>query len=85
MIGDTYDVSRVVVKAVDQNGNRLPYCSEAMVLEPDGAVDVIGPRAVSLIGGDVAFWVRTNGQKGSGKVEIRTAHYGTHEVVFNVK
>ncbi len=85
VIGDTYDVSRVVVKAVDQNGNRLPYCSEAMVLEPDGAVDVIGPRAVSLIGGDVAFWVRTNGQKGSGKVEIRTAHYGTHEVVFNVK
>lgn len=85
VIGDTYDVSRVVVKAVDQNGNRLPYCSEAIVLEPDGAVDVIGPRAVSLIGGDVAFWVRTNGQRGSGKVVIRTAHYGTHEVVFNVK
>ncbi len=85
VIGDTYDVSRVVVKAVDQNGNRLPYCSEAIVLEPDGAVDVIGPRAVSLIGGDVAFWVRTNGQKGNGKVVIHTAHYGTHEVIFNVK
>lgn len=83
--GDTYDVSRVVVRAVDQNGNRLPYCSEALTLVPSGAVDLIGPATVSLIGGDVAFWVRTNGQKGKGKVSISTAHYGVYEVQFDVK
>lgn len=83
--GDTYDVSRVVVRAVDQNGNRLPYCSEALTLVPSGAVDLIGPDTVSLIGGDVAFWVRTNGKKGKGKVTICTAHYGVYEVQFDVK
>lgn len=83
--GDTYDVSRVVVCAVDQNGNRLPYCSEALTLVPSGAVDLIGPDTVSLIGGDVAFWVRTNGKKGKGKVAICTAHYGVYEVQFDVK
>lgn len=84
-IGDTYDVTRVVVKAVDQNGNRLPYCSEAMTLTASGSVDVIGPKTVSLIGGDIAFWVRTAGKKGKGTVTVKTAHYGSHKVLFNVQ
>lgn len=83
--GDTYDVSRVVIKAVDQNGNRLPYCSEALNIKASGAVEIIGPKTISLIGGDVAFWVRTNGKKGAGKVRIQSPHYGNYDVVFEVK
>lgn len=82
--GDTYDVTRVVLKAVDQNGNRLPFCSEPVTLTASGAVEIIGPRSVSLIGGDVAFWVRTCSREGVGKVTVTTPNMGEYSVEFQV-
>lgn len=83
--GDTYDVTRVVVLAKDQNGNHLPYCSEAMELAASGSVDIIGPKTVSLIGGGIAFWVRTNGKKGKGVVAVRSDRHDVQEITFHVK
>lgn len=69
---DTYDVARVQITAVDQNGNRLAFANNPITLSSRGAVEVIGPKQLALIGGDIAFWVKTKGQKGKGTVTIKS-------------
>ena len=68
--GDTYDVTRIELCAVDQNGNRLPFANNAVNIRVDGPAKVIGPSSFALIGGDRAFWVRTIGKKGDIKLTV---------------
>lgn len=82
---ETYDVSRVQITAVDQNGNRLAFANNAITLSVRGAVEVIGPKQISLIGGDIAFWVKTKGQTGKGVVTIKSPGFDDIRVDFVVE
>ncbi len=62
--GDTYDATRIQIIARDQNGNRVPFADSAVKVTVKGAASLIGPSEFPLIGGDRAFWIRTNGKKG---------------------
>lgn len=57
--GDTYDVARVGVMLVDQYGTKMPYAHNVISLKTDGPISVIGPTSLSLVGGDVSFYVRS--------------------------
>ena len=81
---DTYDVTRVVLKAVDENGNLLTYASDAFNLETEGDIEVIGPKCSSLIGGAIAFWVKTKGKSGYSAVVIKSEKYGDKRIEFEV-
>lgn len=74
---DVLDATRIVIKAVDQVGNTLPYINESVVVETEGDLEVIGPKHIQLIGGSSAVWVRTKvgAKKGVGKITI-TASVG---------
>lgn len=72
---DTYDVSRVVVKSISQTGNVLPYSNEVITLKTQGPIDIIGPKEFSLLGGQRAFWVKTKGESGIGKVIITSPRF----------
>lgn len=67
-----FDAVRVVVKAVDQVGNILPYLSEVIDVETEGEIEIIGPVSISLTGGCTGFWVRTrpDASKGLSKVTV---------------
>jgi beta-galactosidase len=69
--GETYDVTRVVYRVVDQVGNLTPYINEAIRLHIDGPGRIIGPDNPVLIGGCIAIWVRTTGRPGDQPGEIR--------------
>lgn len=56
---DTYDVSRVSVKFVDEFGTQLHYCERVISFKTYGPIEVIGPTTVPLIGGDVSVYVRS--------------------------
>lgn len=56
---DEFDTTRIQIKAVDQIGNVLPYINEIISIETSGDIEVIGPDKLSLIGGSIAFWIRT--------------------------
>jgi len=43
-----------------------------LFIETEGGVDLIGPKGISLLGGAVGFWVKSNGQSDIGKVKIKT-------------
>lgn len=58
---DGVDVTRVVLRLLDQYGNIHPYAQEALELRIEGPGEIIGPRLVPLVGGVAAFWVRSTG------------------------
>ena len=68
--GDTYDATRIQLVALDQNGNRVPFADSAVKVTVKGAAKIIGPDQFPLVGGDRAFWIRTNGEKGDITVTI---------------
>ena len=44
--GPTWDCAAVSLRAIDQNGNLLPYCGEAVQLSVEGPVKILGPAIV---------------------------------------
>ncbi|MBQ4313024.1 MAG: glycoside hydrolase family 2 protein [Clostridia bacterium] len=82
--GDTYDCTRIELTAVDQNGNRLYNCFDAVSVDCDGSIEIIGTKLFSLIGGATSFYVRSKGGKGAAKVRITTQSLGNYEVELKV-
>ena len=68
--GNSYDVGVVRIRAIDENGNLLPYSNEAIQLKVEGPLEIIGPDLISLRGGMTGFYVKTTGEKGEAKVKI---------------
>ncbi len=81
---ETYDVTRVELTALDDNGNRLAFANNAVKVEIEGPAKIIGPDCFALIGGDRAFWVRTTGGKGDVKITVTAENLGTQEIGIKV-
>jgi beta-galactosidase len=75
----------VVLKAVDEHGNLLPYASDAVNLELEGDIEIIGPKYISLIGGAIAFWVKTKGKSCNAAVTVKSEKYGDQKLEFKVQ
>lgn len=73
---DTYDATRIEIIAKDQNGNRVPFADSSVKVTVKGAAEIIGPSEFPLVGGDRAFWIRTNGQKGDITVTVDAKSIG---------
>ena len=70
IVDKTYDVTRLVVKMVDQNNILVPYGVASCNISVSGGIDLIGPSNLPLLGGAVGFWVKTNQTSNVGKVQI---------------
>ena len=79
----TYDVTRVELRALDQNGNQVPYANNAVSVTVDGPAKIIGPDKFALIGGDRAFWIRTAGKSGEIKVTVSAQDMGEQTLILN--
>ncbi len=66
----TYDVALVRIKACDQNGNVLNLYNEAVMLSTEGAIEIIGPKIISLKGGYGGTFVKTMGESGQAFLSI---------------
>jgi beta-galactosidase len=80
----TYDTNRILVKLLDDSGNDIIYGHDAISIDTDGPVKVIGPKVLSLIGGSVGFWIKTIGESGTGRVIIKSERFGVIEKNFTV-
>ena len=76
---ETYDTTRFVIRCLDEGDNVLTYASDTLNIETEGPVDVIGPKSIALVGGGIAFWVRTTGVSGEAIVRIRNERFGVVE------
>ncbi|HEY9053977.1 MAG TPA: glycoside hydrolase family 2 TIM barrel-domain containing protein, partial [Rectinemataceae bacterium] len=66
--GGEWNAVRVLVEAVDEIGNRVPYCFQPIRIEVSGPGRVLGPSCFSLISGAAAFWIATVGEPGEIRV-----------------
>ncbi|WP_167956431.1 glycoside hydrolase family 2 protein [Anaerosporobacter faecicola] len=82
---ETYDVASVRVKAIDQHGNQLPYYQEAITIDVEGPIELIGPSHISLKGGAFGFYVRTKGQEGNATVRLHADGVPTVMIPFHVQ
>ncbi len=70
--GRTYDVASIRIRAVDQNGNVLPYFNECVKAKTEGAIELIGPKTIPLRGGMAGLYVKTRRRQGSkGKLHLK--------------
>ncbi|MEG1508997.1 MAG: glycoside hydrolase family 2 TIM barrel-domain containing protein [Clostridia bacterium] len=80
----TYDTTRVVIKALSQTGNVLPYSNDVITLTATGGISIIGEQNVALIGGVRGVWVKTNGDSNKGKLVIESKYLGKETILFDI-
>ena len=69
--GPAWDCAAVTLRAIDQNGSLLPYCSEAVQLSVEGPAHLIGPAVVPLRGGMAGTYLATEGVAGRATLHCR--------------
>ncbi|RYE09865.1 MAG: glycoside hydrolase family 2 protein [Hyphomicrobiales bacterium] len=62
---------RVIVRALDQAGNKLPFFPEPVAIEVTGAGKLLGPSIVPLRGGATGFWVEATS---TGPIKVTTSN-----------
>ncbi len=63
-----HDELRVVLRALDQADNVMPYLDDVLYLEVAGPAKVIGPDVLPLKGGVAGLWLKSTG--GIGPIEL---------------
>lgn len=71
------DCTRVIVRALDQAGNRLPFLNEMVTLHLRGPARIIGPHTISFQGGTTGFWVESTGMPGAISIEVSSPRFAT--------
>ncbi len=56
--------TRVIVRALDQAGNPLPFLSDSVRVAVEGPARLLGPAVSPLRGGHTGFWLRATGARG---------------------
>ena len=72
---NTYDVSCIRIRAVDENGNLLNYFNDPVILSIEGDAAIIGPEVISLSGGMGGTYVKSIGKAGKAKLTV-SDNYG---------
>ncbi|MBI4922986.1 MAG: glycoside hydrolase family 2 protein [Devosia nanyangense] len=70
------DCVRVMVRALDQAGNKLPFLLEPVEIAVTGAARLIGPTLVPLRGGSTGFWLEATGVAGPIGVRVASPRFG---------
>lgn len=80
---DTYDTTRIAVKALSQTGGVLPYANDVVKITTSDNIEVIGDNPFALIGGQRAFWVKTVGKSGVATITLESP-IGTQQISLNI-
>ncbi len=73
---DRHDATRIMVRALDQVGNKLPFFSDPVALRVSGAARLIGPALVPLRAGSTGFWVQAE-RPGPIDITVSSDRLGT--------
>jgi beta-galactosidase len=74
---------RVMVRALDQVGNKLPFFPEPVRIEVSGAGRRIGPELVPLRAGSTGFWVQTTGP-GTVTIKVSAERFADQTLTLDV-
>lgn len=80
---ETYDVSLIRIRAVDQSDNVMSYYQEPIEFIASGSIKVIGPTLTSFKGGNIGLYIRSV-KKGKGTLLIKSS-LGEEKINFKVE
>ncbi|MBY3073597.1 glycoside hydrolase family 2 protein [Rhizobium laguerreae] len=69
------DSTRVIIRALDQRGQRLPFMNDSISLKVHGPARIVGPTNVPLQGGTAGFWLEATGFTGEITVEAISSRF----------
>jgi beta-galactosidase len=69
------DTTRVIIRALDQLGQRLPFMNDSVTLRVEGPARIVGPATVPLQGGTTGFWLEATGLTGEIRVEVISSRF----------
>ncbi|MDO5630886.1 MAG: glycoside hydrolase family 2 TIM barrel-domain containing protein [Paracoccus sp. (in: a-proteobacteria)] len=75
---------RVIIRALDQVGNRLPFLAGAVRVSIDGPARLIGPDLRPLQGGTTGMWLRLTGDPGDIRITAELAQFPVAQAVVTV-
>ena len=81
----TYDVAAVRIQMTDEHGNVLPFYNGPVTLRAEGAIEIIGPKMLSVQGGMGGTYVKTVGTAGKGTLYVSNNQSGEMSISFDVK
>lgn len=83
---NSYDVAEVRMEMHDENGNRLSFYNEPVVLKAEGEIEIIGPEITSFRGGMTGTYIKTIGKAGTGKLTISDPNkkWESKEIIFEI-
>jgi beta-galactosidase len=67
--------TRVMVRALDQASNKLPFLFEPVEIAVGGAARLVGPGLVPLRGGSTGFWLEATGAPGAITVNVASLRF----------
>jgi beta-galactosidase len=76
VIGASRDSVRLMVRALDQAGNKTPFLFDPVAISVSGAARLVGPSLVPLRGGATGFWIESTG-KGPINISVSNDRLGT--------
>lgn len=71
------DSVRVIVRALDQAGNVLPFLNDAVDVTVTGPARLLGPERLVFQGGSTGFWLETTGAAGGIAVAVTSTRLGS--------
>jgi beta-galactosidase len=69
------DTTRVILRALDQEGQRLPFLNETVSVSITGPAKIIGPATIPLQGGTAGLWIETTGLTGNITLQATCARF----------
>jgi beta-galactosidase len=69
------DSTRVVVRALDQVGSRIPFLNDVVSLQVRGPGRIVGPETISFQGGTTGFWLESTGVPGTITLELSSSRF----------
>lgn len=70
------DSIRIMLRALDQAGNVLPFLNDAVAIEVHGPARVVGPTRLVFQGGSTGFWLESTGAAGAIVVTAVSSRLG---------
>ena len=67
----SYDVSTIRIMAINELDEHLAYFQDVVTFETEGAIALIGPKQVAMLGGGCGTYVKTIGMAGKGTLTIK--------------
>lgn len=71
------DSTRVIVRALDQVGSRMPFVNDVVRLKVSGPAKIVGPDVIPFQGGTTGFWLESTGGIGAITVEVSSSRFDT--------